>query len=151
MPCDLCHSCRRCGQQATNGPCPAPWVTQTAGQKDCTILQGDEESGMTAQTGVSALHPLFALSTSLYFFILPACNFLGWKATGPKAAQKLWLFLSVFGTRCPFWLVFHISQIWSHQHQEDTSENRSTQYSLMAEPNNETHMYSCREGSPSLP
>lgn len=132
-------------------PAPHMWVTQVARQKGCIITPGDKESGMTAHTGVCALLPLFALTACLYFFELPACNFLGLKATGPKAVQKLWWFLSAFDTRCTFWLVFHISRIWSHQHWKDTSNHRGVQSSPMAEPNNERHMYSHCEGFPSLP
>lgn len=102
------------------------------------------------QTGGSALHPSFALSSCLYFE-LSVCSFLGWKATAPKPAQKLWLFLSAFGTRHTFRLVLHISQIWSHHHQEDTSSHWGVQSSSMAEPDNERQMYSCWEGFPSLP
>lgn len=77
------------GSKLPTLPAPHVWLAQVAQQKGCIIPRGTRRAGVTARSGVSALHPLSALSACLYFFELPARNFLGLKATGPKGARKL--------------------------------------------------------------
>lgn len=136
--------------QTASCECSVFWAAWVAQQNSCIIPQGDEEWRDDSTDQGLCPAPLLCLEFLLVLWTF-SVQLSGMKSYIPKPAQKLRLFLSAFGTRHTFRLVLHISQIWSHHHQEDTSSHWGVQSSSMAEPDNERQMYSCWEGFPSLP